>query len=283
MSDARTPNRPWWFRFSLRTLALAITGLCIWFGILAARAHRQHAAVTAIRAAGGTIVSDYQNESKEPPGPTWLRRLIGDDFFCSPTYVMVAGDSATDELIEQHISALSRLQVLGIGSTKVTDKSLSYIAQLSELRELVLNCPQITAAGLQQLANLTSLVSVHSFRSHPDEPGWDRLDNHVWVNVDDAPVAFVLQHLTDKCHISFRIDPAPRPWPPEQSVTLKINNMSLGATLKQMIQKCNLDYVANFDAEVIAIVPPETAQEKWPAWSMLRKLFPDAIEVHTDW
>src|SRR5215471_13446031 len=97
-----------WFRFSLRTLLLLITALCVWLGIQVNAARRQRDAVAKLQKASGEIYYDYQMvpqgglmqsgvppgirlrdevvfPDRLPPGPAWLRKLIGDD--CFPTVV----------------------------------------------------------------------------------------------------------------------------------------------------------------------------------------------------
>src|SRR6266478_3235163 len=88
-----------WLRFSLRTFFVVLPGWCIWFGILAARAHRQRVEVDSILAAGGTVWFDYQwfpdncspNPDGQPRGPAWLRQLLGEDFFRTPMSVGLKG------------------------------------------------------------------------------------------------------------------------------------------------------------------------------------------------
>jgi hypothetical protein len=85
-----------WLQFSLRGFLVMLTLGSVWFGWKAERAREQRQAVTAIEAFGGLVYYDWQepeldeNENvricfvcsdKGPPGPNWLRRLIGDDFF----------------------------------------------------------------------------------------------------------------------------------------------------------------------------------------------------------
>ena len=59
MSDATTITKPSavrkrrWFRFSLRTMLLATTMLCIWLGWKINAAREQRQAVAAVRELGG--------------------------------------------------------------------------------------------------------------------------------------------------------------------------------------------------------------------------------------
>ena len=76
--------------FSLRTLFVLTTALAVWLGVVVNRAREQREAVKAIEQCGGHVTYDWQFHDLKnwphlpvlrPPGPAWLRRLIGDDFF----------------------------------------------------------------------------------------------------------------------------------------------------------------------------------------------------------
>ena len=78
-----TPERRW-AQFSLGTMFVVVTVLCVlcaWLAVKVNRAHRQRDAVDAIRRLGGYA-------AYEPAGPSWLRELLGDDFFA---HVVEAG------------------------------------------------------------------------------------------------------------------------------------------------------------------------------------------------
>ena len=98
--------------FSLRTVFVIVTLLCVlmaWMAVIADRARRQERAVAKIGELGGYIYFDY---GREPDGsrmqvdnfelrdvhgdvtairkfwaPTWLRKTIGEEFFRSVTMV----------------------------------------------------------------------------------------------------------------------------------------------------------------------------------------------------
>jgi len=83
-----------WFQYSLRSFLILVTALAVWLGIIVNRAREQREAVKAIEALGGTIAYNWQvgvpldpddvfslDVPLTPPGPAWLRRLVGDEFF----------------------------------------------------------------------------------------------------------------------------------------------------------------------------------------------------------
>src|SRR5262245_19997517 len=72
MTDTPTAKRRW-LRFSLRTMLLLITALCIWLGYQVNAARRQREALAAIARAGGTVYFDRRTP------PDWLHQFLGDD------------------------------------------------------------------------------------------------------------------------------------------------------------------------------------------------------------
>ena len=88
-----------WFQYSLRTFLVVLTAFAVWRGVVIHRAREQREAVKAIEAAGGIVRYDWQydsfrarrdgvsfdsplsNSMREPSGPLWIRRIVGDEFF----------------------------------------------------------------------------------------------------------------------------------------------------------------------------------------------------------
>ena len=75
-----TPNRRW-YQFSLKTLLVVLTLLCVGPGGYVAyeqsKARRQKAAVEAIEKIGGRISYDPKVSQR----PNWLKSILGDDSF----------------------------------------------------------------------------------------------------------------------------------------------------------------------------------------------------------
>ena len=132
MADIRRRRRRW-SRYMLQgtlLLALLLAIPCSWLAVKMERAERQRAVVEEFENLGGVVWYDYQfdradipnAEQAEPPGPPWLRRLLGDDFFTNVTKLDLMqteiGDAALNDL-----EVLSELQSLSLGE-RVSDAGL---------------------------------------------------------------------------------------------------------------------------------------------------------------
>ncbi|MCI0360604.1 MAG: hypothetical protein L0211_19170 [Planctomycetaceae bacterium] len=158
-----------WFQFRLGTLLLLITMLGVWLGIQVNRANRQRTAVAAITARKGLIKYDYQTDMNPktvnpgPPGPKWLRSLIGDDYFCEVDWVTFATEY------------YGRRKELGL--SKVDDEGLACLELIPTVTNLELgNNPAITDAGLVHLRNLKGLHTVYLYRTSVEGPGLVHFD-----------------------------------------------------------------------------------------------------------
>lgn len=166
-----------WYQYSLRTLlivmVLASVGMS-WLTVKMRRAARQREAVEAIRKLGGWVVYDYQSGSAArptPPGPAWLRRLLGDDFFAEVTDVQVNREAGLT-----HLTSFPKLRDLGLGYcgafsgpdtealyehlrdlSGTTDATLEHLPELGQLERLRLQYTHVTDAGLERLKGGTHL------------------------------------------------------------------------------------------------------------------------------
>ncbi len=168
MAKARTsPKARWtrWFQFRLGTLLLLITVFGVWLGIEVNRVNRQRRAVSAIAARKGLVKYDYQLDMNpqtatdpEPPGPRWLRAVIGDEYFCQVDWV----DFATDYW--------GRRKELGL--SKIDDEGLACLELIPTVTVLELgNNRAITDAGLVHLRDLKGLRTAYLYRSSVVGPG----------------------------------------------------------------------------------------------------------------
>ena len=139
-----------WYRYGLRTLLIVVTLAGCGFGWLAMKVRegrRQQAAVEAIRELGGGVAYDYEFDAQgnyaanaTPPGPAWLRALLGDDFFRNARRVGLAGSLVNDAGVEFliHLKELPQLQTLELTGTKISDADLVNFKGLTQLKSLKL-------------------------------------------------------------------------------------------------------------------------------------------------
>ncbi len=187
----------WRLQFTVRTLLLLVVAVAApfsWFAKVAKSARRQEAAVQCIKNFGGTVWYDWEYDQNDhyspalrPPGPTWLRAVVGKEFLADVVDVTV-GESGSRRFTDaglEHVAALSRLRGLDLCYTHVTDAGLAHIAGLARLRRLDLSFTQVTDAGVAHLAALTELESLglnnterHGYRT--GTPRWDNSCSRTW-------------------------------------------------------------------------------------------------------
>lgn len=182
MSDSLPRRR--WFRFSLRSLLLAMFVIAVWLGWLCNRARQQKASVAGITKLGGTIIYDHEYDGDqvpfatsigslwrqfsgrelyvldaEPRGPRWLRRWIGDDFFQTVVAVDLSQypTQVNDDDL-RHLRDLVGMRRLLLDNCEgVTDRGLECIQGLHKLERLYLDGTSITDRGLVHLRGLAKL------------------------------------------------------------------------------------------------------------------------------
>ena len=153
------------FRYSLRTLMIVVTVFCIWLGITAKRARDQRQALEAILAAGGMILYDYQRTNSDPPGPEWLRRIIGDEYFFTIGYVDFSGSKVNDASLAAVVKCLTSVKYLSLFSTEVTDAGLKNLKELTNLRIVHIISTKITDEGIKDLHQaLPNCMMVHTYK-----------------------------------------------------------------------------------------------------------------------
>jgi len=162
------------FQFSIRSLlvlAVVVALPCSWLAVEMRKAWEQGHAVAAITnlkesehapmMLTGQVNYDYEFDAPggsllRPPGPAWLRSLLGVDFFAQVDCVILTGDQVTNAELE-HLKALNRLRIVWITDAAVTEAGLGHLAGLPQLRALVLNETAVTDSWLEHLAGLSQL------------------------------------------------------------------------------------------------------------------------------
>lgn len=175
-----------WYQYSLRTLLIIVTFFavaCSWFAVKLQQARRQREAVETIVKFGGAVRYEYQLAGtiippEEPPGPVWIRKLLGDDFFANVAEVCLwgTGTQITDADLEQ-LKGLTMLQELQLWGTQITDAGLKHLKGLTTLQTLQLQDTQITDAGLEHLKGLRQLQELHIERTQVTDAGVQDLQN----------------------------------------------------------------------------------------------------------
>jgi len=157
------PKRRRWLRYSMRTMLVAVTLLCVLLALVIAPAQQQRRAVEKIRGLGSwsRVVYDYEyagpdNWGAELRGPAWLRRWIGVDYFQDVVRVQVFL-SRGDELTPDDLASLPGLKSLDIHDMPITDDGVRTLARLRKLEVLSLQSNEITDGGLEHLSSLTDL------------------------------------------------------------------------------------------------------------------------------
>lgn len=156
-----TPKRRW-AQFSLGTMFVVMTGLCVWLAVQVNRANRQREAVAYVVSLGGKVGYDYQYRTGEyspaalPPVPAWLMNLCGVDWFASVALVQVPSKAANDDVLN-HLTAFQSLRSLDIRGRGVTDSGLGLLARCEGLEKLWLANTDISDAGMAILSKLPRL------------------------------------------------------------------------------------------------------------------------------
>jgi hypothetical protein len=155
-----------WFQFSLRTL-LVFTVVCAigsaWVAQKMEQKRDELKTVQGIVGSGGQVFYDYQMlKGGEPPGPDWLRTLLGENFFSEVAGVNLdyAHVTINDDWLLK-VKRLPRLQWLCLVNTGITDAGLVNLKGMTKLKKLYLGNTQVTDAGLIQLKDLFQLKALY--------------------------------------------------------------------------------------------------------------------------
>lgn len=206
MATARPRRR--WYQFSIVSLLILTMVVALLVARFAVPARRQHDAVKRITELGAEVLYDYQESgAQNPPGPAWLRKLIGDDFFQRVQSVSLSNDrfNSPEEVYAAivQIRRLPTIHSLYISSPGgLNDLTVSEIARLDSLKFLSIHHVSLTAEGLAQLARLSNLSWLRLSGAF-DEAGlasFARLEKLAYLdlwNIDDRTLLRVaeLSHL----------------------------------------------------------------------------------------
>lgn len=142
-------------RFGLRTLMVVVTGCAALFGIqrwishpfrIQQRAREHFESLQCI-------------VEVQPADPKWMAWLVGSDRYLRVTSLTAANSRLRDESLEQ-LDAFPWIQKLWLGSNRLSDDCIEYVAECDSLREVDLSGTNITNQGLSQLSNLKNLEAI---------------------------------------------------------------------------------------------------------------------------
>jgi hypothetical protein len=159
-TTSATPPKRRWFRYSMRTLLLVTTALCIWLGFKVEAARKQREAVAAIKKVGGYVDYDYDKK------PHHLANYCGVDLLHSVISVRVFSKPDSPQELREllpHLSHLPRLRKLSIINGRFRDVDLQHIAGLTELKSLELYSNAITGEGFKHLVGLKQLLEFECY------------------------------------------------------------------------------------------------------------------------
>ncbi len=166
-SNADPPKRKRrWFQFSLRTLMIltAIVALaCGWLGSKIEQKRRQREAVATIVKLGDNAQAAYDfqlnGNTEGPPGPAWVRGLLGENFFSEVVGAQFEGvqDAERADAGLACIGEFRKLETLTLHGTRVSDRGACNLSRLTDLRLLNLEKTGLTDNGAACLRDMTKL------------------------------------------------------------------------------------------------------------------------------
>lgn len=180
---------------SLRMLLVLVAVLAIWLARVTNRARLQAELVAELKAKKCQAEFDYQHPEyepgakpsdrlstsarmkAEPPGPKWLRRIVGDEYFRNIVYVSYYGrldhrsrpglDMSTlgpgpDEELLRKLGSLGALKAIALNGSDMKGRALAHVGRQHDLENLlVYDCPNVTDESVAYLQDLRELKRVN--------------------------------------------------------------------------------------------------------------------------
>ncbi len=155
-----------WLSFSLRTLAVLLTAMCLflgWIGPKWIEAQREERIVEQLRAAGIWISYDYQQEWTNgdpdpiPYGPFVLRYLFGEHTFSRVDTLIVQPGEPCDPVMPLLPEFSELRQIVFRTNVQLSDESVQALAECHKLKEIRLLAGGMTAPQLAILSTNSSI------------------------------------------------------------------------------------------------------------------------------
>lgn len=150
-------------QYSLRTLLVGTLVIAFSVNIVARRAAIERQAANSVVRLGGTVSYDWQFDedfnpsgNQAPPGPEWLRRMTGDEYFQSIVSVAIVGRPCGDADLPP-LHSLPKLKEVLLANTQVSDRTARVLAGAKNLEILDVSFTRISDRGITQLSSLPRL------------------------------------------------------------------------------------------------------------------------------
>ena len=208
--ELKQRHRRWEFGLFAILVLVALVAVAISLFVFRSRVQEMERSVQAIRDRGGFVRYDYELDSSgenvadaQPPGPRWVRKLLGEHCFADVVYVRCSSgtdaelkaigrlshlqeahlqgvhllDSETTDAGLAHLKSLSRLNFLDLSRTRITDAGLEHLRELTQLQHLILTSTEITDTGLERLKTLTQLRTLDIAYTHVTDAGLKHIED----------------------------------------------------------------------------------------------------------
>src|SRR6185436_7599181 len=163
------PPRSRWYQFSLRTMLVGVTLMCVGpGGYLVYQQRLAKREEDAVKILGQLPANQLYTR------PDWLRTLLARR---TAGHVVGVGlrSRETQDTDLPPLAELSELVWLDLTDTKVTDQGLVHLTGLTKLKQLRLDETQVSDAGLVHLAKLKRLTMVNLYRTEVTDEGVKKL------------------------------------------------------------------------------------------------------------
>lgn len=151
-------------------LTLIVAVPCAMLGRRIERKQRERAALKTIEDYGGAVGYDYQFDhdgslivDAEPPGPKWLRYILGNEFFAEVTcyFSESPADDAETARLTNAFQELPYLKTVSMCAPELTDTGLANFARLTQVETLrFMMSRKPTDTGLRYLKRIRGLRSL---------------------------------------------------------------------------------------------------------------------------
>ncbi len=147
-----------------------------WLGWIVHDAHVQHDAVQVIKNAGGMVSYEWEWKSgrydwkARPRCPKWLLDMIGVDYAYNVKMVDVSSVITNPDVVLAQVARLSRLEILQLETSRVTDIGMAKLDTLTELRSLMIyNGPEVGDHGIARRTVWTAHVASNALSLRRNE------------------------------------------------------------------------------------------------------------------